>query len=173
MEMKTIDCPDGHYERCRWLVEHAKKHKNKILDIGCSDGFMFRDLNLDVVETDMQYSFPSQYRYKIKFVKADAHYLPFKENSFNCAILGDMLEHVKDPVKVIKEAYRVSKYIYITVPNEWEWDETKRPFQFAPHIRFYTETSLMEDLKKVKSTFDICKIRGGGWCFFCIIISKG
>jgi ubiquinone/menaquinone biosynthesis C-methylase UbiE len=169
MEIETIECPDGHYERCRWLVEHAKKHKN-IVDIGCNDGFMFRDLDLNVTETDIQYSFPPEYKNKIKFVEADAHDLPFEDNEFDCAILGDMLEHVKDPVQVIKEACRVSTHTYISVPNEWEWDETKRPFQFAPHIRYYTVTSLIDDLKKasVYDKVNICKIRGGGWSFFCV-----
>lgn len=173
MEIETVECPDGHYERCRWLVESAKKYKN-ILDIGCNDGFMFRDLDLNVTETDIQYSFPPQYKDRIKFVEADAHDLPFEDNEFECSILGDMLEHVEDPVKVIKEACRVSKHAYMSTPNEWDWDETKRPFQFAPHIRFYTIPSLIEDLRKalVYDNVHIFKIRGGGWSFFCIEYHK-
>lgn len=136
---------------------------------------MFRDLAMDVVETDLIHAFPPQYKSKIKFVKADAHHLPYKDNSFKCAILGDMLEHVKDPIQVLKEVDRVSRCVYISVPNEWEWDETKRPFQHAQHIRFYTLQSLTEDLKKgldISRDLSISKIRGGGWSFFCIKYEK-
>ncbi|MDD3813301.1 MAG: class I SAM-dependent methyltransferase [Desulfocapsaceae bacterium] len=174
-ETETVEVPDGHFERCRWLTEQAKKHGNGILDIGCSDGFMFRDLTLSVVEADLIYAFPEQYKGKIKFVKTDALHLPFKDNSFKCTILGDMLEHVEDPVRVLREVSRVSKHAYISVPNEWEWDETKRPFQHSQHIRFYTLYTLISDLERAfdpSCNITVHKARGGGWSFFCVECNK-
>lgn len=175
-EMIVIETNDGHFHRCKWLIENAEKSQetpqNSILDIGCSDGFMFRDIeHLNVTETDIENKFPPEYGDKIKFVESDAHNLPFEDKEFSCSILGDMLEHVKDPVQVLKEALRVSKSVFITVPNEWEWDDEKRPFGFAEHVRFYTYESLKKDLKL--SEYDeehteIIKINGGGWSFFCV-----
>lgn len=177
-ELKIVETNDGHFHRCKWLIDQAKRYKTKILDIGCNDGFLLRDHiidekeKLDVIETDLQYIFPKEYRYKIKFVKCDAEYLPFKDNSFMCSILGDMLEHVKDPVRVLKNVSRISKNIYMTVPNEWEWNDDKRPFQFAPHLRFYTEKSLREDLNNasLNNKYNIFKLNGGGWSFWCVSI---
>jgi len=164
--IEVIGVPDGHFERCRWLIENASRH-SLILDVGCADGFMFRDKDLDVVEVDIIYRFPRQYRRKIKFVKADAHHLPFKDKSFPGVVLGDVLEHVHHPIQVLREAKRVASNIYMTVPNEYEWDEAKRPFQFAPHVRFYDLETLNQHLKEaLRDGFRIIKIRGGGWSFF-------
>lgn len=167
-DIETIDTNDGHYHRCKWLIDNAMKYQNSIVDIGCSDGFMFRDHPLDVIEVDMVYAFPSRYKGKIKFVKANAHYLPFKNKSFKCAILGDMLEHVEDPVQVLKEVERIAKDIFITVPNEWEWGPESRPFGNACHVRFYTFDALKKDLDGILKNYKIIKIRGGSWSFFAV-----
>jgi ubiquinone/menaquinone biosynthesis C-methylase UbiE len=52
-------------------------------------------------------------------VQADAHHLPFKDDSFRTAVLGDVLEHVVDPLKVLMEAKRVAQRIVLTVFEEW------------------------------------------------------
>lgn len=52
-------------------------------------------------------------------VVADAHNLPFKEKEFDSIIIQSTLEHVKNPIQVISESFRVLKkegYIYIEVP---------------------------------------------------------
>lgn len=175
-EISIIETNDGHFHRCKWLIDNAEtsqeKPPNTIIDIGCSDGFMFRDLeHLNVTETDIENKFPQEYQDKIKFVKSNAHDLPFEDKEFSCSILGDMLEHVEDPVQVLKEALRVSKSVFITVPNEWEWDDEKRPFGFSEHVRFYTYESLKNDLGLAgydEGHTEIIKINGGGWSFFCV-----
>ena len=163
----VLEVPDGHFERCRWLIESARRTGGLIADVGCADAFMFRDHpEFNVVYLDIA---KSPLLKRLTFVQADAHHLPFRDKTFNTVILGDILEHVKDPPQVLREAKRVANHIYATTPNEWEWDETKRPFQFAPHIRFYTEETLTQDLElSLKNTFEILKIRGGGWAFFAI-----
>lgn len=170
--IRTVEAPDGYFERCRWLVESAKKHKS-ILDVGCADGFMFRDLNLNVVEVDIKYMFPDKYRGKVKFLLADAHNLPLKDKSFECVILGEVLEHVSDPVRVLREARRVGRYIYITTPNEYEWGIDQRPFTTATHIRFYTLEMLRNHIEESGArNYEIFKIKGGGWCFFAAEIRE-
>jgi len=41
------------------------------------------------------------------FPKVDAHSLPWEENTFDCVALNQVLEHVKRPWDVMKEAHRV------------------------------------------------------------------
>lgn len=155
--------------RVKYLIDRAIKNKAKILNVGCTDNFMFRDTDLDVMNTDITDEIPEKYRSKTKFKIADAHNLPFADNEFNCTILGEILEHVKDPIQVLREAKRVSKNVYITVPNEYDWDKTLNPFQNPAHVRHYTYESLKEDLDKSygKDNTKIIQYDGGGWSFFC------
>jgi hypothetical protein len=52
-------------------------------------------------------------------VQADAHHLPFKDNAFDTAVLGDILEHAVDPLKMVVEAGRVAKRVVLTIFEEW------------------------------------------------------
>lgn len=172
VDLQIIDTDNGHFHRCKYLIDNAELNQ-PVLDIGCADGFMFRDTCIDVVETDIKYEFPACYRDKIKFVQADAQSIPFENNQFECSILGDMLEHVVNPLKVIQEAARVSKKVFISVPNEWEWTADKRPFQHADHIRFYTKHKLIKDIELaigLNRINNLYKINGGGWSFYCVEI---
>ena len=165
--MKVIECPDGYYERCRWLVSKATEINGTIIDIGCADAFMFRDIAQDRT-TFIDNSQIAQKKCKgLNFHLADAHNLPFPDKSFDVAILGEVLEHVANPVAVLREAKRVAKHIFITTPNEWEWKAEQRPFSTLGHIRFYTEETLEKDLKEgLENGYFIFKIVGGGWSFF-------
>ena len=84
----------------------------KILNVGCGEDPVglsaFNCVNVDLDVWDVP-----------NFVQADAHELPFSNGSFDCVVLGDILEHVLDPRKVVEEACRVSrKRVVITVPEE-------------------------------------------------------
>lgn len=88
-----------------------------LIDIGCASGDVFLDKDYpDITRVDIDN------RPKLKnFVQADAHRLPFSDKKFDVAFLGEILEHVKDPVVVLQEAIRVSRKVVFTVPNEYEW----------------------------------------------------
>lgn len=44
-----------------------------------------------------------------EFPHIDAHNLPYDNNSFDCILLNQVLEHVKKPWQVVKEVHRVCK----------------------------------------------------------------
>lgn len=98
-----------------------------ILDAGCGEGFTMNRLSKngigDKIE-GVEYSkdaillgeklFPN-----LKFKEGSAYNLPYKDNSFDLAVCTEVLEHLAEPSKALKEILRVSKkHILISVPNE-------------------------------------------------------
>src|SRR5947208_3584978 len=98
----------------------------KILDIGCNAGHVFPPGTADnVTGLDIdQWKVP---HYGGGFQQGDAANLPFPDQSFDCAVLAEILEHVPDPVKVLKEARRVAKVVVFTVPYEYNWAPEHNP----------------------------------------------
>lgn len=45
--------------------------------------------------------------FKENTVKADAHILPFKSNSFNSVFAGEIIEHLINPAQFLEEIERV------------------------------------------------------------------
>ncbi len=89
----------------------------------------------------------------------DGRTMPLEENSFDCAIGTEVLEHCPDPEVVLKETYRVLKsggVFFFTVPFLWNLHE-------APHDEYrYTPFSLERHLRN--SGFDNIEIHAtGGW----------
>lgn len=63
-------------------------------------------------------------------VVAEGDNLPFKDESYDFVISSHVIEHFFDPVKAIKEWFRVIKkggYIFIICPNQYALPEEKRP----------------------------------------------
>lgn len=111
-------------DRQNWVIQHCELGK-KILDIGSQDGHTFRNTPLDPFVTSIDldtYYFPG-------FIQMNANNLKFEDKSFDIAVLGEILEHVENPIQVLKEANRVSKRLLITVPDEWNWDKSLFPFE--------------------------------------------
>lgn len=88
-------------------------------------------------------------------VLADARQLPFKDNSFGAVLMESLLEHVREPEKVIEETLRVLKKggkVFVEVPFMY-------PYHSAPYdFRRYTLQGLEEALcsfRKLDSGVDI------------------
>ena len=110
------------------LISLAKPLKPEtILDAGCGEGFTMERLLKSGVGKKIEgieYSkdaltlgkklFPN-----LTFREGSVYDLPYKDNSFDLVVCTEVLEHLKEPEKVLKEALRVSKTnILISVPNE-------------------------------------------------------
>lgn len=73
------------------------------LDIGCGGGTKFKpsprgDINCDI-DTPL--------RKVPNFVRCDAHFLPFKQDIFERVFLYDVVEHLENPLKALREIYEV------------------------------------------------------------------
>jgi len=110
--------------RFDWLRDRSF---GRILDIGCNRGDIYNGTSHapNVMGVDLDLWAPE---YGLGFRHADAHFLPFKDGEFDVVVLGEVLEHVYDPVKVLSEARRVaSKFVLISVPYEYNWAVDKKP----------------------------------------------
>ncbi|MDB5037497.1 MAG: methyltransferase type 11 [Bacteriovoracaceae bacterium] len=83
---------------------------SKILDIGSGDGhiaaeIMKRRSDIHIVGVDI---LPRKKTF-IDVSLFDGNTIPFNDDSFDMVLLCDMLHHASDPVRVLKEAIRVSR----------------------------------------------------------------
>lgn len=61
---------------------------------------------------------------KMQFLVADAQKLPFDDNTFDCVVCSEVIEHLPDDKKFINEAHRVlgeGGILIITAPNWYSW----------------------------------------------------
>jgi len=112
----------GLFQQCR-LRALLRESKGSVLDVGCADAPLIHWLaasghfvvGVDVIVPSGMPKLKSQ---NCNFICCVAEYLPFRNNSFDTVVLGEIIEHVVDPRRVFAEACRVSNYkILLTTPN--------------------------------------------------------
>lgn len=121
-----------HKTRFREVSNVIDKVDGQILDIGCNDGtFSSVILNksgakkligIDVIKKTVDWANKHwKKNKKMQFRVADAHKLPFKADTFDAVFALEVLEHVFNPVKVLKDVKRVMKkgaYAVFLVPSD-------------------------------------------------------
>jgi len=86
-------------------AEDPKHYTTETLDIGCGAGERFTTVERAGVSVDL--AKPDK---KLEnFVKASVENLPFKEDTFRCVTMFDVIEHVENPTRSIREVHRVLK----------------------------------------------------------------
>jgi len=85
----------------------------RVLDVGCGDAiYLWGGRPPDFVTCVDLDVYPHTH------VQAAAEALPFRDDSFDTALLLEILEHVDDVDAVLSEALRVAKRVIISYPNE-------------------------------------------------------
>ncbi|MBI2268210.1 MAG: class I SAM-dependent methyltransferase [Candidatus Blackburnbacteria bacterium] len=151
----------------REVLEEAKKYaKGKLVDIGCGR-MPYRKEFEPLVESYIGVDHPEVSKLygpdNSPEVLADAKKLPFKTNSFDTALLLQVLEHVDDPERVIKEASRVLKpngVLIVSVPFFYPLHDM--PYDWGR----YTSVALKSLMKGASLRLVKIKTQGGFFEFW-------
>ena len=136
------------------------------MDIGCATGEYCRkltSLGYKCVGIDINPLYIAKQKGKgIEAQVMDAESLKFSDNSFDTALLFEVLEHANNPDAILKEAKRVSsKNILITVPNCSNFLKLKKMGLTYEHmlekdyINFFTKEDLENLLSKYFKKFNV------------------
>lgn len=97
---------------------------NSVLEIGTGRGDILNALKgfkqktgADVSEEALRQHNSIYPKHQLINMDADEK-LPFADKQFDCVLLCDILEHVDDPVELLKEASRVGRYLLLKIPIE-------------------------------------------------------
>lgn len=175
LEMMTRNEADMAFKkRVRTIFEWTNPQKGDlILDMPCGRGFYVNMLRYateaTIIGAELDWDVMLKAKRNVGHLpdtmlnNANIYTLPYAENTFDSAILSEVLEHLDDDVAGLKEIFRVLKpggVVAITVPNAnypfW-WDPINKsleklfgihiqhgPFAgiWANHVRLYTAAQL-------------------------------
>lgn len=161
--------------RAKWIINNLHpKIGERIIDLGCGDGFyiyLLSNLGLDIElygldndQNSLKSALKNIKSKEVKFKKADLmKKLSFPDEYFHGIVMSEVMEHLPDDYKCMKEANRILKKngrIVISVPNNnypFFWDPInwilERVFKthiksgfwagvWNQHIRLYSEANL-------------------------------
>jgi ubiquinone/menaquinone biosynthesis C-methylase UbiE len=146
----------------RFVAEHAG---NSILDLGCGYGaysLALASQGRRCVGCDVN----SKYLVKaaasgLPVVSVDLS-LPFADRSFDTVILLEVIEHVPEIERILKEAFRVARRnVLITVPNSeslellQQNDVTYGHMLSSDHVHFFDPGSLRATLERFSNSIEI------------------
>lgn len=152
------------------IVELVPNETKRVLDIGCGGGEVGCALKKRGVEfvsgVEINHEAAIYAREKLdEVIEGDIEKieLPFRERYFNCIVLADILEHLRDPWTLIDKLKRyltdeglvicsipnIGHYIIIKNLLFHKWDYTKEGIMDKTHLRFFT-------FKSIKDMFTEC-----------------
>ena len=126
---------------------------NSIIEIGAGEGSILKrlsDLNFaqELYALEISPTAVSTIRNrKIPRLKEcslfDGYNIPYDNKEFDLAVLSHVVEHVEHPRKLICEAKRIAKYVFVEVPLE---ETIRLPWDFVPdndgHINSYSSVTI-------------------------------
>lgn len=152
---------DNYYEsesEWRWLaaidnvnniLALCSKYPHKtILEIGSGDGSILKRLSdlqfgdrlytIEISKTAVEIICRRNIKSLAECKLFNGSNIPYEDSKFDLVILSHVLEHIEYPRKMLYEAARVSKYVFIEVPLEYNF-RLKKNFLFnkVGHINFF------------------------------------
>ena len=126
---------------------------NRIIEIGCGDGAILERLDqlsfgeklygLEISPSGLEALHRKEITSLIEAKLFDGYTIPYPNNHFDLAVLSHVIEHVEYPRKLLYEASRVARYIFVEVPLEHTL-RLSRDYTYndVGHINFYTAKTI-------------------------------
>lgn len=127
--------------RSRYILNTIARSKSKkILDAGCGRGFYVKLFTLvpgveEIKGFDINTSYLAKAKLltkndnRVELIKTSIYKLPYEDNYFDCVVCSEVLEHLEDDARAVRELYRVLKpqgRLVVSVPH------IKFPFLWDP-----------------------------------------
>lgn len=144
----------GSIDTVNNIVGLCNRYSHKtILDIGSGEGSILKRLSdlqfgdslysIEISKSALEAIGQRDIKSLIAYKLFDGYNIPYEDNKFDLAILSHVIEHLEYPRKILYEAARVAKYIFIEVPladnlrlrKDFVWDK-------IGHINFYSPKTI-------------------------------
>ncbi|MBW2286135.1 MAG: methyltransferase domain-containing protein, partial [Deltaproteobacteria bacterium] len=148
------------------IVESAKGGNARILEVGCAGGYfgeVLKKRGFEVWGVEISHHQAAEATQRIDYVyegsiEAFLESDPAKEASFDFVLFGDVLEHLGNPVEVLRACADIlapEGVVLASIPNvahmavrlmllEGRWDYASYGIMDDTHVRFFTRTSIVE-----------------------------
>jgi 2-polyprenyl-3-methyl-5-hydroxy-6-metoxy-1,4-benzoquinol methylase len=141
---------------------------NRVLDVGCSSGYLAQPLSergntIVGIELDPEAACAAeQFCERVLVGDVEAMELPLEPGSFDVVLCGDLIEHLRDPVAALARLrlfLRPEGRVVLSTPNiaNWairlsllggRWRYTDRGILDRTHTHLFTRTTLAEALHR-------------------------
>lgn len=153
----------------RDILEHIPATAKKVLDVGCSIGLLGEEVakrnpgaQIYGIELDAEMAEIARQKLdKVYIENMDQFSLisNFSEEAFDCVVLADVLEHLKDPWNVLHESIEIlapGGVMVACIPNvrhiatlynlvvRGRWPYRDRGIHDRTHLRFFTRADIIE-----------------------------
>jgi len=152
---------DRRVSECERALGAANGHGRRLLDVGCAAGFLLdealeRGWEVAGVEVSPHAAEFANQRLGGVVREGTLEQARFESESFDCVVMSDIVEHVPDPVGLLREAARVLKpggLLLLSAPNVRSWSARlmrHRWFHFKrDHVVLFSERTLLRALEGV------------------------
>ena len=137
------------------IIEFIERRKvQSVLDIGCGNGFFLSMLpkhingfGVDQNENAVKFAKAKGLNASVQSIEETLEKVRANNHQFDCITLFGVLEHVKHPIELLKQLYKITrKYLVIIVPNVGSAVVTrawKECFTFCPqHLNYFSHESI-------------------------------
>ena len=124
----TDDYYQVHLVRFKYLLSKIALLKlpssAKILDVGCYPPYIFNQLSPLYQVFGISSPLEPFNHSRVKILNLESEPIDFPKNSFNLIIFSEIIEHLSNPVSVLKKLLPLLKkdgYLVVTTPNVFRW----------------------------------------------------